>query len=47
VYISPFCPDDPSRPIMTKLGKVGNMDEVINRAKFGVDRLSSAGSVGS
>jgi hypothetical protein len=47
VYISPYCPNDPSQPIMTKVGKTGDMDELIKRAKFGVDRLSSAGSVGS
>jgi hypothetical protein len=46
-YISPYCPDDPSNPILTEFGKVGDMDEVIKRAKYGVDQLIGAGSAGS
>ena len=45
MYISPHCPDDPWQPIMTKVGKMDDMNEVIKRAKFGVDQLSSAGCV--
>ncbi len=47
MYNSPYCPDDPSHPIMTKIGRVGYMDEIIKHVKFGVDRLISAGSAGS
>jgi hypothetical protein len=47
VNISRDWPDDTSRPIMTKVGKVGDMDEVIKRSQCSVDRFSSAGSVAS
>ena len=47
VYISPHCPDEPQQPIVTKFGKVGDMDEVMKRTKFGVDRLIGAGCAGS
>jgi hypothetical protein len=45
-YISPHCPDDPSNPIRTKIGKVGGIDEVIKPVKFGVNRLIGAGCAG-
>ena len=47
VYISPYCPDDPLNPIATIFGKVGDIDEVINRANYGDDRLIGAGCAGS
>jgi hypothetical protein len=46
-FISPDCPDDLSHPIVTKIGKTGDLDKVIKRIKFGVDRLIVAGSAGS
>jgi hypothetical protein len=46
-YISPYCRDDPSYPINTKIGRVGGMDKVINPAKFGVDQSIGAGCVTS
>ena len=45
-YISPICPDAPSQPIVTKIGRFGGMDEVINRTKFGVDPSTGVGSAG-
>jgi hypothetical protein len=48
VYIfSPHCPDEPQQPIVTKFGKVGGMDEVMKRTKFGVDRFIGVDSAGS
>jgi hypothetical protein len=38
VYISQRSPDDPDGPIVTKSGKVGGMNYVINCANSGVDR---------
>jgi hypothetical protein len=46
-YISPQCPDNPSYPIKTKLGEVGDMVEVIKTAKFGFDQLIDVGCVTS
>jgi hypothetical protein len=45
-HSSPDCPVDQSHSVVTKIGKVGSMDEVIERIKFGVDWLIGAGSVG-
>jgi hypothetical protein len=47
VYITPFCPDDPCDPNITKFGMVGGMDDVVSRTIFGVDRLRRVGSAGS
>ncbi len=46
VYISPHRPDDPFGPIVTNFGKVGGMDDVSSRAKFGVDRSRDVGCAG-
>ncbi len=47
MYISPHRPDDRCGPIVTKFGKGGDVDYVMNCAKFGVDRLRGVGSAGS
>jgi hypothetical protein len=46
-FISPYYPDNSSHPIKTKFGKIGDMDKVIKHAKYGVDQLIRARSVGS
>jgi hypothetical protein len=37
VYISPHCPDDPSLSIVTKIGKVGDMDELSHVPNVGLN----------
>ena len=46
-YISHHHPNALPRPIVTKLGKVGGMAEVVNRAKLGVNRIIGVSSAGS
>jgi hypothetical protein len=40
-------PRRPLHPIVTKIGKVSDTDEITKRAKYDVDQLIGAGSVGS
>ena len=42
--IRPPRPDDPSQPIVAIFGDVGGMVDITKCARFGVDRLTSAGS---
>jgi hypothetical protein len=45
-FISPLCPDDLSHLIVTKIGRIGDVVEIIEFLKFCVDRFIGAGSVG-
>jgi hypothetical protein len=42
-YISLPCPDDPLHPIVTKIGRVGGMDKVIQRTVIDVNWLIGVG----
>jgi hypothetical protein len=42
-YISPICGAAPGQPIQTIFGTLGNLADLINRAKFHVDWLRGFG----
>ena len=44
VYMSRHPPDDTTEPIMIKLGKLADFDELMKCAKIGVNRLSGVSS---